>query len=78
MNDVAGQPDFPGVRDHGAAERLDQRRLARAVVADDGEDLAGVEIEIGVVERRDAAVSLDERTRLQDGFDAHLETLRIH
>jgi len=31
-----------------------------------------------VVERGDAPVALDERTRLQDRFDAHCETLRIH
>ena len=53
-------------------------RLAGAVVADDRQDLVGVEIEIGVVERGDATVALDELAAGEDGFDAHLETLRIH
>ena len=63
MHDLAAEADLAGVRDHGAAERLDQRRLAGAVVADHGEDLAGIEIEVGVVERGDAAVALDELAR---------------
>src|SRR5271166_6940918 len=64
--------------DYGAAKRLDHRALPRAVVADDSDNLPGIEIEVGVVERRDAAIPLDERTGLQDRFDAHLEALRIH
>ena len=51
----------------GAGERLDQRRLAGAVVADHGQDLARHQVEIGMVERRDAAVALDEAAGLQDG-----------
>ena len=78
MHDLSAEPDFAGIGDHGAADRLDQRRLAGAVVADHGEDLAGIEIEVGVVERGDATVALDELAAGEDGFDAHLETLRIH
>ena len=57
MHDLAGEPDLAGVGRDRAAERLDQRRLAGAVVADDGEDLVGIEVEVGVVERDDAAVA---------------------
>ena len=63
------------------AEHLDQRRLAGAVVADDAEDLARHEIEIGVVERGDAAVALDEAARLENRLDvcrAHADTFLIH
>ena len=42
-----------------AAERLDQRRLAGAVLAEQREDLAGVEIERDAAQRRDAAEPLD-------------------
>ena len=59
MNDFAAQPDLARIGNDGAAEGLDQRRLAGAVVADDREDLAGIKIEVGVVERGDAAVALD-------------------
>ncbi len=47
-------------------EHLDQGRLAGAVVADDAEDLVRHEVEIGVVERDDAAIALDEVARLED------------
>ena len=49
-------------------QRLDERRLARAVVADDGEDLARHQVEIGVVHGGDAALALDEASGLQDGL----------
>ena len=39
---------------------LDQRRLAGAVVADDGEDLAGVEVEVDAVETDDPTEGLDQ------------------
>ena len=44
--------------------RLD---LAGAVVADHGEDLAGIEIEIGMVQGRDAAIALDQAAGVQEG-----------
>ena len=46
-----------------AGQRLDQRGLARAVVADDGEDLAGQQLEVGAVQRGDVTVALDEAAR---------------
>ncbi len=61
----------------GAGERLDQRGLAGAVVADDGEDLAGMKVEIAMVERRDPAIPLDEATRLENGFH-HTAAFLIH
>ena len=48
------------------AEALDERRLAGAVVADDAQHLARVELEVGVVERDDASVRLDQADGLQD------------
>jgi len=39
--------------------------LPAAVVTDDGQDLAGPEVEVGAVERRDVSVALDESARLQ-------------
>src|SRR5271165_390954 len=77
-HDLSVEADLAGVRDHSAADRLDQGRLAGAVVADDRQDLVRVEIEIRVVERGDAAVALDQLTAGENGLDAHLETLRIH
>ena len=51
LDRLAVEPDLAGIGNDRAGERLDQGRLAGAVVADDGEDLAGIELEIGVVER---------------------------
>ena len=51
----------------GAGQDLDQRRLAGAVVAEQRHDLAGIEIDRGVVDGADAAegdrdvVHLDQR-----------------
>ena len=78
MHNLATESNFARVRDHSAANRFDQRRFASPIVADDGEDLVRIEVEIGVVERGYAAVALDERAPGEDGFDAHLATLRFH
>src|SRR5262245_24338160 len=74
------QPDLARIGNNGAGERLDEAGLARAVVADDRQDLAGIEVEVGAVERRDPAVSLDQAARLQDGLAlrAHVAILRSH
>ena len=55
---LAVEADLALVRDRGARERLDQARLAGAVVPDHGEDLAGVEVEVGAVDRGHVAVAL--------------------
>src|SRR6516225_9361847 len=49
MHGLAGEPDLARVRDDRATESLDQRRFASAIVADHGEDLVGIEIEVGMV-----------------------------
>src|SRR6185437_9306980 len=54
------EPDLALVWLQRARQRLDQRRLAGAVVADHGEDLPGQELEVGPVQRHDLAEALDE------------------
>src|SRR5579872_2535841 len=78
MHDLAAETDLARIRDHGAAKRLDQGRLPGAVVADHREDLAWIQFEVGMIERSDATIALDELPRREDGFDAHFDTLRIH
>ena len=78
MHDLAGKADLAGVRRQRAAQSLDQRRLAGAVVANHRENLAGIEIEVGMVERDDTPEPLHQAARLQDRFGGHFETLRIH
>ena len=76
------EPHFARIGDHGARERLDQRRLARAIIADDGEDLARVEVEVAMIESDDLAVALHEVAAREDGLsllsDAHADTFLIH
>ena len=48
----------PLVGGDGAGQHLDQRRLAGAVVAEQADDLALVDVEVDVVERLHAAVEL--------------------
>ena len=55
---LAVEADRPLVRDRGAREHLDQARLAGAVVPDHGEDLAGIEVEVGAVDGGHVAVAL--------------------
>jgi hypothetical protein len=65
---LAFEADLAFIRGDRARYRLDQRGLAGAVIADDGEDFAGIEVEIGVVERGDAAIALDETACGENGF----------
>src|SRR5207247_8642277 len=67
----------PGVGDHGAGQALDQGRLAGTVVADDGQDLARVQLEVDTVEADDVAPDLDDAASLEHGV-GHDFTLRIH
>lgn len=70
-----GQPrDVRAVESHGAArrrfdarDRLEQRRLARAVRTDDRRDPAPGEIECGDVEHRAAAAADAEPSNLDEG-----------
>ena len=59
------------IGNQGASEGLDQGGLAGAIVADHGQDLAGVEIEVCPVQGNDMAVVLHKATRLQDWFWLH-------
>src|SRR5262245_37618465 len=72
-----------GVWNNRPGEHLDQRRLAGAVVADYRENLVRVEVEVGMVERGDTPVALNQVACLQDcagrsRFRTHAETLLIH
>ena len=64
---LAVDEDVAGIALVGAGQDLDQRRLAGAVVAEQPDHLAGVEIDAGVVDGLDAAerdrevAKLDER-----------------
>jgi hypothetical protein len=50
----------PGVRSEQSGAQLEQRGLARAVLADDRDGLAVVDVEVGPVEHGPAAVALDQ------------------
>ena len=50
--------DGAGIQAVHAADALDQRRLARAVVAEQGEDLAAVDVQVDVVQREHRAEAL--------------------
>src|SRR5262249_11828849 len=79
MDLLAVHQDLAMVGRDRAGQRLDQRRLAGAVVADDRQDLAGIEIEIRLVEGRDPAEPLDEPAgREKGGGVGHAETPRSH
>lgn len=76
---LAVQPDLALVRGDRTGESLDQAGLAGAVVADDGEDLAGQQVEVGAVDGGDMAVPLDQAAGLEHGCDvggAHRAFLR--
>ncbi len=56
-----------------AGDRLHQRRLAGAVVADQADDLAGVDGEVDPVQSLDRAESLADSLELEEGSaGAHL------
>jgi hypothetical protein len=76
MHPFAGEPDLPVVGLRRARERLDQRRLPGAVVADDGEDLAREELEVRPVERNHVAVALHQPASLEDRLGAVHRRLR--
>src|SRR5688500_6278407 len=79
MHRLAVEKNFPLIGDDGATERLDKGRFPRAVVADDAKNLVRHEVEIGMVERGDAAVALAQAARDEDRLVlAHDDTRRIH
>ena len=70
---VTGWPsseDLAGVGDQRAGQALDQGGLAGAVVADDGEHLARVQVEVDAVETDDPAEGLDQPARGSTGASA--------
>jgi hypothetical protein len=62
---LAVEADLAGVGLQRAGQGLDQAGLARAVVADDREHLAGHQVEVGAVERGHVAVPLDQAAGLE-------------
>jgi hypothetical protein len=66
MHGLAVEQDLAGVRHDRAGERLDQRRLARAVVTDDRQHLLGAQLEVGTGQGGDVAVVLHEPRGLED------------
>ena len=52
---------------HVAGEQLDQRRLARPVLADEGMHLSGADLERRVVERDLTGIGLGQRPDVEDG-----------
>ena len=66
LDRLAIQQDLALIGDDRAREALDERRLARAVIADDTQHLARIEVEVGVVECHDPPVRLDQVPALQD------------
>ena len=60
------QEDLAGVHGQGSGQRLDQGGLPGPVVADDGQHLAGVQVEVDAIEADDPAEGLDQAAGLQD------------
>ncbi len=53
---LAVDHDLAGARRHHADQRLHQRRLAHAVAADEGDDLAGLDLEVDAVQHLALAI----------------------
>ena len=65
--------DAAGIGLVDAVEDLEQRRLARAILADEPHDLAAVDVEADVIQRLHARKGLGDAADLEDGC-AHLTT----
>ncbi|GGN21305.1 hypothetical protein GCM10011609_73280 [Lentzea pudingi] len=63
---LALEQDLTRVGRVDARDALDQRRLARAVVADEGRDLAGVDVEVDVVQDVHGAEALVDAAQLEN------------
>src|SRR4029079_5771573 len=63
LDRLSVQKHLAFVRNERAGQRLDKRGLARTVVADDGENLAGQQLEVGTIQRGDVTIALDETAR---------------
>ena len=60
VNRLVLDEDLPGIGNDRPGQRLDQRRLAGAVVPDHRQDLPRQKVEIGAVQGNDAAEVLDQ------------------
>src|SRR5690606_19753321 len=67
-----GEPDRAAVARNGAAENFDQRRLAGAVLAEDGMDLAAFRFQRDGTQGGGGAVALREILDAEHAFAAHL------
>ena len=63
------------VRLHHAGEDLDQRALARAVLAEQADDRARHDDAVGMIERDDAGVALDEALEHDEGLAPRADRL---
>ncbi len=78
----AADPDRAALPGDGAlvdgvdpGDRLDQRGLSGTVVADQGDDLTGVDVEVDVGECLDSAEALGDRAQRQYGCACHVNHL---
>ena len=62
---LALEIDLALIELEAARQRLDERRLAGTVVADQPDDLAGTDVEVGAVQRADVAEAARDGARLQ-------------
>ena len=63
---LAPDVDLPCIGSDRPAQHLHQGRLAGTVVADDGRDLTGPDLDVHVVDRRDRPVALAQALALED------------
>ena len=64
---LALEQELAGVQFQVARQRLDHRRLPGAVVADQGDDLAGIDVEVRVVQGPDVTEAPGQAARFEDG-----------
>ena len=67
----ADDPKRAGVRQHGPADDLHQRRLAGTVGADEGQHLAGTQLQVDLGQRRGRPEALADRAGLQQRVVGH-------
>ena len=68
MDLLALEEDRAFIRLLGSGKDLDECALAGAVVADERDDLIGIDVEVAAAKGLDVAVVLDDATRLQQWF----------
>src|SRR5206468_1700079 len=74
---LAVENNLAAVRLLGAGQDLHERRLAGAVLADEGVDLAGTHLEADAVERDDTRVALADPAHLEEGSGGGGHALRL-